>query len=131
MQRMLRAAVVAAAIMGAGAAAAQAPGGDAPPPSGVRAEAGTPRAGGPADRAETPAEAARRGVLDELERLRAEVAMLKALREVQEALFAWNGLRVRSGERPAALDDGLCRTVGAWCGALPASFGRTGREGSG
>ena len=115
MHRMLRTAVLAAAIAAAGPTAAQAPDDNAPSPSGVRAE--------------TPAEVARRGVLDELERLRAEVAMLKALRGAQEALFGWNGLRVRSGEAPAALDDGLCRTVDAWCEALPASFGRPAGEG--
>ena len=74
---------------------------------------------------DTPAGKERRAVLAELEGLRAEVARLRVLKEAQQALFQWNKLRKASGLGPAALDNGLCEGLGAWCEVLPATFGRT------
>ena len=85
---------------------------------------------GVADGEESEASRARRVVQDELEQLRGEIAMLKVLREAQDALFAWNSLRVKSGERPTGLDRALCEKVRTWCEVLPASFGRMAGKGS-
>lgn len=121
---MLRATVpILAMVLLAAPTGAQEAVGEPPVPA-APAEAARPDGG------ETPAAASRRAVLDELEALRAEIAMLKALRAAQRALFAWNGLRVKSGERPAALERVLCERVGAWCAVLPASFGRGSGGGS-
>ena len=70
--------------------------------------------------------AARRRVFDARDRLKAGIVVLKALRDAQEALKAWNLARERGGETPVALAGGLCREVamGALCEALPATFGR-------
>ena len=74
---------------------------------------------------------ARRRVLDELEELQGEIGLLRALKEAQEALLGWNKLLVQSGRKPVGLDEALCRRAGAWCAALPASFGRRSEKGSG
>ncbi len=74
---------------------------------------------------------ARRRVLDELEDLQGEIGMLRALKGAQEALLGWNKLLVQSGREPVGLDEALCRRAGAWCAALPASFGRRSEKGSG
>lgn len=80
---------------------------------------------------EGPASVTRRRVLDELEALEGEIAMLKVLRDAQLALIGWNRLLLRSGDEPVGLDTALCRRVGAWCAALPASFGRQRERNSG
>ena len=61
----------------------------------------------------------------ELERLQAEVRMLRMLAGAQEALLAWNRERADSGAGPAVLAEGLCNEpgIGPWCRALPATFG--------
>ena len=65
-----------------------------------------------------------RGFL-ELERLQAEVRMLRMLAGAQEALLAWNRERAESGAGPAVLAEALCNEpgIGPWCRALPATFG--------
>lgn len=61
----------------------------------------------------------------ELERLQAEVRMLRMLAGAQEALLAWNRERAESGGGPAVLPAALCAEpeIGAWCRTLPATFG--------
>ena len=66
----------------------------------------------------------------EMERLRAEVAVLKGIAAAQAALLAWNRERTEtvgpySGAGPVTLPAHLCREdgLGAWCLALPATFG--------
>ena len=65
-----------------------------------------------------------RGFL-ELERLQAEVRMLRMLAGAQEALLAWNRERAESVAGPAVLPEALCAEpgIGPWCRALPATFG--------
>ena len=62
---------------------------------------------------------------EELERLQAEVALLRRLGEAQAALLAWNRERAGSGAGPAVLSARLCAEPGLaiWCRALPATFG--------
>ena len=62
---------------------------------------------------------------EELERLQAEVALLRRLGEAQAALLAWNREREDSGAGPAVLSARLCAEPGLeiWCRALPATFG--------
>lgn len=96
-------------------------------PSGDRQQ--MPGNTGIADGEESEAARARRVVQDELEQLRAEIAMLKVLSGAQDALFAWNSLRVKSGEKPTGLDGALCEKVRPWCDVLPASFGRMAGKG--
>ena len=61
----------------------------------------------------------------ELERLQAEVAVLKGIARTQAALLAWNRERADSGAGPAALSARLCSepALAPWCRALPATFG--------
>ena len=66
----------------------------------------------------------------ELERLQAEVALLRGLARAQAALLAWNRERAEtlgpySRAGPVTLAAHLCREdgLGAWCLALPATFG--------
>ena len=61
----------------------------------------------------------------EMERLQAEVALLRRLGEAQAALLAWNRGRADSGAGPAVLSARLCAEPGIeiWCRALPATFG--------
>lgn len=73
----------------------------------------------------------RRRAIDELETLQGEIAVLRALLAAQQALLGWNQLLVRSGRPPAGLDRALCRRAGAWCDALPVSFGRKRKEDGG
>ena len=63
--------------------------------------------------------------LIEMERLQAEVAVLRRLGEVQAELLAWNRERADSGAGPAVLAARLCAEpeLAAWCRALPATFG--------
>lgn len=80
---------------------------------------------------ETEAARERRRAIDELEALQGEIATLRALLAAQQALLGWNQLLVRSGRPPTGLDRGLCRRAGAWCEALPVSFGRKRKEDGG
>ena len=62
---------------------------------------------------------------EELERLQAEVALLRRLGEAQAELLAWNRERADAGAGPAVLAARLCAEpeLTAWCRALPATFG--------
>ena len=67
---------------------------------------------------------------EELERLQAEVSLLRRLGEAQAALLAWNRERAETpgpdgGAGPVTLAAHLCREEGLapWCRALPATFG--------
>ena len=66
----------------------------------------------------------------EVERLQAEIGVLRALAGAQAALLAWNRVRAEtlgpgSGAGPVTLAARLCREdgLGEWCRALPATFG--------
>ena len=61
----------------------------------------------------------------ELERLQAEIAVLRGLSRAQAALLAWNRERAEGGAGPAVLAAGLCAepALAVWCRALPATFG--------
>ena len=61
----------------------------------------------------------------EMERLQAEIGVLRALAGAQAALLAWNRERSDSGSAPAVLAPHLCAEEGLapWCRALPATFG--------
>ena len=61
----------------------------------------------------------------EMERLQAEIGMLRALAGAQAALLAWNRARSESGAAPVLLSQALCVEEGLapWCRALPATFG--------
>ena len=66
----------------------------------------------------------------EMERLQAEVALLRGLARAQAALLAWNRERAEipgpySGAGPAVLAARLCAepVLAPWCRALPATFG--------
>ena len=66
----------------------------------------------------------------EMERLQAEVAVLKGIARAQAALLAWNRERAEtlgpdSGAGPAVLSARLCAEpeVEIWCRVLPATFG--------
>ena len=67
--------------------------------------------------------AARQAVLTEMDRMRAEIAILAAIRKTQEALVEWN--RSRPGSPPDSLPRDLCArpALAAWCRLLPATFG--------
>ena len=88
-------------------------------------------AGSPAAAQDTAAPAEKGGALDgerafaELERLQAEVRMLRALAGAQEALLAWNRERAESGAAPAVLPEALCGEPGIrpWCRTLVETFG--------
>ena len=60
-----------------------------------------------------------------LERLQAEIGLLRGLAATQASLLAWNLERADSGAGPAVLPAALCEAEGlaAWCRALPATFG--------
>ncbi|MDE0051601.1 MAG: hypothetical protein OXO52_17565 [Rhodospirillales bacterium] len=66
----------------------------------------------------------------EMERLQAEIGVLRALAGAQAALLAWNRERAGSGAGPAVLGPHLCAEdtragegLAPWCRALPATFG--------
>ena len=61
----------------------------------------------------------------EMERLQAEIGVLRALARAQEALLAWNRVRADSGAAPGVLRQTLCaeEKLRLWCRALPATFG--------
>ena len=61
----------------------------------------------------------------EMERLQAEIGVLRALAGAQEALLAWNRERADSGVAPGVLRQTLCaeEALRLWCRALPATFG--------
>lgn len=90
-----------------------------------------PVAGSGGDPARRGWEAAKAGALLGLERLRADIQVLGALRELQGRLLEWNTELVASGEAPSSLEAGLCEAaeVGVWCDLLPATFGRPGEDG--
>ena len=66
----------------------------------------------------------------EMERLQAEIGVLRALASAQAALLAWNRVRMESGAAPVVLTPHLCAEdtragegLAPWCRALPATFG--------
>ena len=66
----------------------------------------------------------------EMERLQAEIGVLRALAGAQAALLAWNRERAESGAAPMVLPRALCAEdtragegLAPWCRALPATFG--------
>ena len=61
----------------------------------------------------------------EVERLQAEIGVLRALAGAQAALLAWNRVRSESGSALAVLAPHLCAGEGLapWCRVLPATFG--------
>ncbi len=61
----------------------------------------------------------------EMERLQAEIGVLRALAGAQAALLAWNRVRGESGSALEVLAPHLCAGEGLarWCRALPATFG--------
>ena len=79
---------------------------------------------GPAEAGEDEAWNAERAFL-EMERLQAEIGVLRALAGAQAALLAWNQERAGSGAVPVVLSRALCAEKGLapWCRALPATFG--------
>ena len=84
---------------------------------------------GPAGAGEDEAWNAERAFL-EMERLQAEIGVLRALAGAQAALLAWNRVHAEtlgpgSGAGPVTLAAHLCREdgLGEWCRALPATFG--------
>ena len=79
---------------------------------------------GPAGAGEDEAWNAERAFL-EIERLQAEIGVLRALAGAQAALLAWNRERAGSGAAPVVLPRALCTEDGLapWCRALPATFG--------
>ena len=127
MQRLLRGpiavAVFAAMLPGPAAepAAAQA---DAPTVEWLKGRA--PGAASP------PSAAAptRQGVMDAVERLKREVALLSRLRDSQRSLLEWNTGRRKAGMPVEALPRTLCAhpEIAAWCGRLPVTFGTAEKE---
>ena len=69
----------------------------------------------------------------EMERLRAEIVVLKGLHGAQEELLLWNRQRAETGVAPALLPARLCREapLSAWCPLLPATFGVAARHTAG
>ena len=61
----------------------------------------------------------------EMERLQAEIVVLRALSGAQAALLAWNRVRSESGSALEVLAPHLCAGEGLapWCRVLPATFG--------
>ena len=66
----------------------------------------------------------------EMERLQAEIGVLRALAGAQAALLAWNRVRSESGSALEVLAPHLCAEdtragegLAPWCRALPATFG--------
>ena len=109
-----------AALLAAGPALAQnAPGGSSPALERLRAAPAAPAApGGQA------APTARQEVLEKIERLKREIALLDRLRRSQESLVKWNAGRVTAGLSPAALPRSLCAhpEIAFWCRSLPFTF---------
>ena len=65
-----------------------------------------------------------------MERLQAEIGVLRALAGAQAALLSWNRERAESGASAAVLGPHLCAEdtragegLAPWCRALPATFG--------
>ena len=79
---------------------------------------------GPAGAGEDEAWDAERAFV-EMDRLQAEIGVLRALAGAQAALLAWNRVRADSGAAPVVLAKALCAEEGLapWCRALPATFG--------
>ena len=103
-----------AVLLAAGPALAQnAPGGSSPALERLRAA--------PAAQA---APTARQEVLEKIERLKREIALLDRLRRSQESLVKWNAGRATAGLSPAALPRSLCAhpEIAVWCRRLPFTF---------
>ena len=66
-----------------------------------------------------------------IERLEAEIVLLRGLAGAQKALLAWNRARTESGAGPAVLPAHLCEepALAPWCRALPATFGADAADG--
>ena len=79
---------------------------------------------GPAAAGENAAWDAERAFV-EMERLQAEIGVLRALAGAQAALLAWNRVRSESGSAVEVLAPHLCAGEGLapWCRVLPATFG--------
>ena len=79
---------------------------------------------GPAGADEEEAWNAERAFL-EMERLQAEIGVLRAFAGAQAALLAWNRERAGSGAAPVVLPRAICaeKELAPWCRALPATFG--------
>ena len=79
---------------------------------------------GPAAAGENDAWDAERAFV-EMERLQAEIEVLRALAGAQAALLAWNRVRSETGSALEVLAPHLCAGEGLapWCRALPATFG--------
>lgn len=79
---------------------------------------------GPAAAGENVAWDAERAFV-EMERLQAEIGVLRALAGAQAALLAWNRVRSESGSALEVLAPQLCagEALAPWCRALPATFG--------
>ena len=73
----------------------------------------------------------------EMERLQAEIGVLRALAGAQAALLAWNRERAESGAAPVVLPQALCAEdtragegLAPWCRVLPATFGADAASGT-
>jgi len=121
---VLLGAALSAALQGSGFA--QEAGAEAPAARASRSVAGANE-----DPARAGWEAAKAGALLGLERLRADIQVLGALRALQARLLEWNTELVASDAAPSSLEAGLCDAaeVGIWCDLLPATFGRLGEDG--
>ena len=71
-------------------------------------------------------EAVKRGVLAEMEQLKAEIQLLSALSLLQTQLFAWNEALLESGGGLQSMNESLCQEteMKVWCEIVPVSFGR-------
>ena len=79
---------------------------------------------GPVEAGEDEAWNAERAFL-EMERLQAEIGVLRMLAGAQAALLAWNRARSEGGAAPAVLSQALCAepALASWCRVLPGTFG--------
>ena len=112
-----------AVLLAAGPALAQnAPGGSSPALERLRAAPAAQAA--PAAPGGQAAPTARQEVLEKIERLKREIALLDRLRRSQESLVKWNAGRATAGLSPAALPRSLCAhpEIAVWCRRLPFTF---------
>lgn len=91
---------------------------------------------GPAGAGEDEAWNAERAFV-EMERLQAEIGVLRALAGAQAALLALNRERAESGAAPVVLPQALCAEdtrggegLAPWCRVLPATFGADAASGT-
>jgi len=75
-------------------------------------------------------EAAKLGVLADMERLKAEIHLLSVLNLLQTRLFEWNEALRESGGALQSLDVSLCgeAELKVWCEIVPVSFGLVGED---